>query len=198
MLYICANKLWTTTRPLGLGSVVIFIAQGDREQGKSCVICLECDHVKKQWTLYSPSSPVSQGGVNRSSSFQHESSACSHAVGKPHAMLCLKPGAVLILACKYSHVSISVYGILRIIGSLGADGWKETRRARSQRREIPASSRGALGRSSAGRLLPPRHRPHICPPPSVSCSMFIYYIMLDLALCRVAISWCTNCWWSCQ
>ena len=47
---------------------VTFIAQGDRERGRSCVICLESDHAEEQCALYSSATRSAVGRKERSSS----------------------------------------------------------------------------------------------------------------------------------
>ena len=83
---------------------VTFIAQGDREKGKSCVICLESDHAEEQCALYS-STAISTAG--RREKFSAETKESASGRGKQLSkMACFawNQSECRYPACKYRHV----------------------------------------------------------------------------------------------
>ena len=59
---------------------VTFIAQGNRERGRSCAICLESDHTEEQCALYSSTSKSAAGRKEKPSS-ERGLEGKSHLVG---------------------------------------------------------------------------------------------------------------------
>ena len=98
---------------------VTFITQGDRERAKSCVRCLESDHMEEQCALYSPPvkamGSVKRGVVERSISDLREAPSTSRGRGFSRlACFAWNQGDCRFPACKYRHICVRCSGDHRI------------------------------------------------------------------------------------
>ena len=85
---------------------VTFIAQGERDKGRCCVLCLESDHVEEQCALYTP--PPRQASYKKAT---EKSSSEGRDTGRGRGggrMACFawNQGDCRFPACKYRHVCV--------------------------------------------------------------------------------------------
>lgn len=83
---------------------VTFIAQGDREKGRSCVICLESDHAEEQCALYSSTARSTAGRREKSSAETKESASGRGKQLSKMACFSWNQSECRYPACKYRHV----------------------------------------------------------------------------------------------
>ena len=89
---------------------VTFVAQGEREKCKNCMLCLESDHTEEQCALYVPpqKAPKLANPGRRSANDQTsaESSMSRSRSGSRMACFAWNQGECRFPACKYRHVCV--------------------------------------------------------------------------------------------
>ena len=98
---------------------VTFIAQGEREKGRCCILCLESDHAEEQCALYTPPlrhSTSRKQSYDKGSSESRESPASSSRSKGSSRQACFawNQGDCRFPACKYRHVCVRCNGDHRI------------------------------------------------------------------------------------
>ena len=98
---------------------VTFIAQGEREKGRSCSVCLESDHSDEHCALYSPpvklTNTAKRSGAERSPADPREASSQSRGKGASRmACFAWNQGDCRFVTCKYRHLCVKCSGDHRI------------------------------------------------------------------------------------
>ena len=112
---------------------VTFIAQGDRDKGRCCILCLESDHVAEQCALHTPSSK--QSSFRKPEKGMGDGRDSPSGRGRSSArMACFawNQGDCRFPACKYRHVCVRCSGEHRISQCPMLKGDKESKPTRAQ------------------------------------------------------------------
>jgi len=110
---------------------VTFIAQGDREKGRNCGICLECDHAEEQCALYSSTARAASGRKDKSSERGGEKDPAGGRGKQPSKMACFawNQSECRYPLCRYRHVCTKCGGDHRVFQC----PWLREKEARSAR-----------------------------------------------------------------
>lgn len=122
---------------------VTFIAQGDREKGRSCGICLESDHVEEQCALYAPTPRLSNRKERTSSERGSDKEPASGRGKQLSKMACFawNQGECRFPACKYRHVCTRCGGDHKVFQCPWLKGEKDNRTPREARGQGPHEGR---------------------------------------------------------